>query len=145
MSTMELLENAINGDFAGPASEAMIQMAEAQLGVTFPNSYKAFLTRFGAAGCTGFDAAGLFVQDNDEAPMWSDVVRLNRSKHREIPRECIEISDDGTDYKYYLDTRRLNDDGECPVVVLGPGAEYVVVAENFVDFVIRRVNHQIEF
>lgn len=135
---------------AGPVHEERIRSAEAALGVHFPKSYKAFLAQYGAAGCSGFDIAGIFQNDNpDEPPQWSDVVTttilLRQASRGLIPHAYIPISDDGTDYTFYLDTSRLSSENECPVVVLGPGADDVIVAEDFVDFVLRASTGTLNF
>jgi hypothetical protein len=62
-----------------------------------------------------------------------------------IPNEYVPISDNGGDYTYCLDTSRSNSQGECPVIVLGPGADAVVVADNFFDFVLRSFSGGLSF
>ena len=137
-------------NLAGPASEEMIKAAEDELGVDFPPSYRDFLGSYGAALCTGFEIGGLFLcRDDNEPPLWTDVVTTTRQKrrisHGLIPNEYIPISDDGGDYTFYLDTTHRRVDGECPVIVLGPGVDDVVVAEDFFDFVIRASEGNISF
>ncbi len=53
-----------------------------------------------------------------------------------IPHAYVAISSDGGDYTFYLDSGG-GKGGEHPVVVLGPGADAVVVATDFFDFVSR--------
>jgi len=135
---------------AGPVEEEMIASAERDLSVQFPQSYKAFLARFGAALCSGFEIAGLFrPAPCDEPPLWSNVVtKTNQLRRRAgdlLPKEYVAISGDGGDYTYYLDTGRLDASSECPVIVLGPGADASVVAETFIDFVIRAFSNRITF
>jgi cell wall assembly regulator SMI1 len=137
-------------NIAGPASEEMIKAAEDELGVRFPPSYRYFLKSYGAALCTGFEIGGLFTSSgDDEPPLWTDVVtaalRKRRISRGSIPNEYIPISDEGGDYTFYLDTTQRRSDGECPVVVLGPGADDVVVAESFFDFVTRTFERGISF
>jgi hypothetical protein len=128
---------------AGGVDAIAIQAAEAKLGVRFSASYRTFLSDFGAALCTGFEIAGLFEADggDDGPPLWLNVVTFTIQKRRFsgglIPNGYVAISDDGGDYTFYLDTSRLDALGECPVVVLGPGADAVVVADDFFDFVRR--------
>lgn len=144
----KLLETAT---VAGGASEESILEAEAQLGVRFTPSYRQFLSNFGAALCTGFELAGLFGvgNDNDRPPQWSNVVtatkQLRRASRGLIPNEYIPISDDGGDYTFYLDTSHSDDQGECPVIVLGPGADAVIVADDFFDFVKRSIDGSLSF
>lgn len=137
-------------DVAGPASDMAIAAAENALGVRFPVSYRGFLSTYGAVLCGGLEIAGLFEGEyQDEPPLWSDVVTttngLRRASRGGIPASYIAISDDGGEYKFYIDVSQESSTGECPVVVLGPGAEGVVVADDFLDFVIRSLNEEISF
>lgn len=136
----EMREVFASCEVPGPANEEMIARAEAELGVSFPPSYRSFLASYGAAVCAGFWIAGLFETDSDEEPpFWSHVVtstmQLRRSARRLISQSYVAISDDGGDHKFYLDTGRTDGHGECPVVVLGPGAPGVDVADDFLEFV----------
>jgi hypothetical protein len=135
---------------AGPASEEVISSAEERLGVRFPPSYRRFLAQYGAALCSGFEIAGLFIpkDDKDAPPLWSDVVVSTLQRRRVarlLPRGHVAISDDGGDYTFYLDTARNGLGEECPVVALGPGVDGVVVAEDFPDFVERCFEGRIRF
>ena len=133
---------------AGPASLKMITEAETRLGTRFPPSYRYFLSRYGAAIGAGVSVPGLFHHpDEEEQPLWTDVVTLNlkwvSQEARGNPPRYIAIGDDGTDYTYYLDTGA--GDVECPVVVLGPGVDYVLIARNFTDYVAASCNGEISF
>ena len=57
----------------------------------------------------------------------------------------MAISDDGGDYTYYLATAQSGLNGEAPVVVLGPGANGVVVAAELSEFVARSLECTISF
>lgn len=135
---------------SGGVDERSIQEAEERLGVRFPPTYRAFLSQFGAALCDGFRIEGLFVAENDdEPPLWANAVestlQLRQASRGTIPREYVVISDDGGDYTYYLDTSRPDAQGECPVVVLGPGADSVIVAHDFVEFISRSFEGSLSF
>jgi cell wall assembly regulator SMI1 len=151
MVDIQLLEQLLAGaTLAGPATQEAIRHAEATLGVEFPGTYKAFLARSGAALYPGFEIAGVFSQaKNGDPPLWTDVVtstiQMRRSSRGLIPKEYVPISNDGGDYVFYLDTARLGPEKECPVVVLGPGADARVVASNFVDFLARSIHQSISF
>ena len=147
MPSTHPLEKLFEADWiAGGASESAIAEAEAALGVRFPPIYRSFLARFGAANGHGFEVAGLFhYPDKSSPPLWLDVVTLNlkwvSQLARGTPPRYIAIGDDGGDYTFYLDTGAP--ELEIPVVVLGPGADYVVVARNFDAYVIARSNDAI--
>ena len=147
-STSPLEELFASGDVAGGASESTIAEAEAALGVRFPPSYRSFLARFGAAVGRGFSIAGLFHHpDKSTPPLWDDVVTWNLRNRRVtrglIPPRYVAISGDGGDYIFYLDTGAP--DPESPVVVLGPGCDYVVVAPDFNTFVIALSKDSLRF
>jgi hypothetical protein len=128
---------------AGGVDDGAIVDAERKLGIQFPHSYRQFLSHFGAASCSGFEIAGLFDAPNhaDEPPLWSDVVistlQIRRFFRGMFPNEYVKISDNGMDHKFYLDTSSSNAQGDCPVIALGPGADAVIVANDFFDFVRR--------
>jgi hypothetical protein len=132
--------------YAGPVAEADIAGAEAVLGVRFPRSYRIFLKHFGAVWLPhGYEVAGLGPGrgTDPEPPLWSHVVdgtaRVRRASRGQLPQEYVRVSDDGADCAFYLDTRREDAQGECPVVVLGPGRDGGMLAPSFVEFVERAV------
>jgi len=135
----------------GGVEDEVIRAAEVKLGVQFPPSYRLFLSRYGAALCAGFEIAGLFYAGNDDEgpPLWSDVVAATLQRRRQsdglIPDSYVPVSDDGGDYTFYLDTTCSESQGECPVVVLGPGADGVIVAEDFFEFLVRSFEGSLSF
>lgn len=146
----EMGEICAKGLYAGPASESAIREAEKSLGVVFPPSYRRFLMKFGTAVGEGFELVGLFEQTSDaEPPQWTHVVsqtlRLRRASHHQLPLGLIAVSGDGEDHVYYIDTMRSGADGECPMVAFGPGADNVVIADSFSDFVIQAHQGKITF
>jgi antitoxin YobK len=139
-----------SANVAGGVTVESIDEAELALGVQFPKSYRTFLSEFGAALCTGFEIDGLFGEgSDDEPPLWTHVVtntlRLRRASRGAIPNAYIAISDNGGDHKFYLDTSRRNDQGECPVIALGPGVDGVVVAEDFFEFLVRSFSATLQY
>jgi hypothetical protein len=144
----ELLQSGAT--VAGPASRQMIEDGETTLAVRFPPSYRHFLAAFGAALCPGFEIAGLFrTSTPDEPPLFTDVVattlQVRRALRGEIPHEYVAISDDGGDYTFYLVSSTCSEEREAPVVVLGPGADGVVVADDLPDFVVRSYERTLTF
>ena len=138
------------GDTAGPVTAAGIETAEKELGVEFPESYRLFLEKFGAAVCGPADIAGIFEHPApDQCPYWQDVVALTKQVRHvsrgHIPNSYIPICDDGGDYMFYLDTAQLTEDGECPVVVLGPGRDGIVAADSFAEFAVRWIKKDLEY
>lgn len=140
---LERLRNAIgDGKYPGPVADADITDAEVTLGVRFPTSYRVFLRYFGAAWLPGsYVVAGLGPGrcTDPTPPLWEHIVdvtaQMRRASRGLIPKEYIPFSDDGSDYAFYLDTGNVDANGECPVVVLGPGRDGVIIAHSFVEFV----------
>lgn len=130
-----------DGSFPGPVAESKIAAAEKELGVWFPFSYRVFLKHFGAAWLRApFEVAGLGPGRSTDAepPLWSHVIdvtnQIRRVSRGLIPVEYVAISSDGGDYRFYLDTNHWDSRNECPVVVLGPGLDGVVIAGSFLEF-----------
>jgi len=140
---------------AGAASAELINAAEYELGIQFPPSYRQFLSQYGAVMCEEVEIVGLFLNENeDEPPLWSDIV--SRTKNLRClpgssvvddnwPRSYLPISSDGTDYMFYLDESQSDESGECPVIVLGPGADGIVVASDVFDFIVRSFEGTLSF
>lgn len=127
--------------FPGGVSKKEICDLEDSLGIRFPADYKAFLEKYGAAMGEGYQIAGLFTIEDGGSPLWLDVVEFNKQLRRNagnnIPPEHIAISDDGSDYVFYLDTTNMRENETCPVLIVGPGLESQVYSDSFSDFVIK--------
>ncbi len=127
--------------YYGPVQTAEIDAAEKELGVRFPLSYRLFLREFGAAWLKSYEIAGLAPgrHTDPEPPLWEHVIDVTEIMRRAgrgyLPQTYVKVSDDGCEYYFYLDTGRMDQRGECPVVVLGPGFDAVFVAPSFLEFV----------
>ncbi len=137
---------------AGPVADGDIAAAETTLGVRFPTSYRVFLKHFGAAWLPFFyELAGLGPGrcTDPTPPLWLHVVDVNLQMRRAsrglIPAEYIRICDNGGDYSFHLDTGNVDGGGECPVVVLGPGRDGIVVAYSFLEFVELAAAEKLEY
>ena len=135
----ELRRIVAERDHAGPASDDAIAAAESELGVTFPPSYRVFLTHFGAGGIPApYDIIGLprCRASDPSPPMWSHVldVATQLRRHSDHPPTLIPISSDGCGVNIYLDASRTDDSGECPVLARGPGFDDIDVAPSFLAF-----------
>ena len=97
------------------ATDREIADAERALGVRFPQSYKAFLSRFGHAQIYYDTLYGL----GPDVPEGYGLVRSTFSERYEaqplIPQHLVPIMNDGAGNNYCLDTSKLHG-GECPVV-----------------------------
>ena len=125
---------------AGSTEDVDVSRVEAELGVLLPLSYRSFLSEFGASLLVApYDIAGIDPNRAEDAPpMFSDVVADTKRLRSGVPEgefdDLIFISSDGMSHYLYLDTSRVDDSGECPVVVIAPGVEREEVATSFVEF-----------
>jgi|GEM_PF-676616 len=122
------------GEVAGPANNADIAQAEAELGVEFPTEYRDIVLQYGAIVAPGVEVYGLIPKSvNNDPPLWQDVVSVTKElrgwgqtgteKH-----ELIPISEDGTGVYFYLDT------SEAPrtkICAIGPGVDKVFDTDLF--------------
>lgn len=140
IENMYTSQNNISFDgayFHGPATESRVHDAEDALQIKFPPSYRNFLLHIGAI----HDIAGLpDPPPSGEMSYWLDVVELTNSMLTDLhgerhDRHLLYLSSDGGDLCYYLDSSRVDQDGEYPVVILGPGYDSVILAKNFFEFV----------
>jgi hypothetical protein len=130
--TAALIRASVSGpaDLLGPVSDRQIARAERELRVTFPPSFRTFLTQFGAGLLFGYEFLGLA----EEPGHWLDIVQMNRTPRPGVPRHFLMFLYVSGDCAFYLDTSRRDALGECAVVVFGPGDEAIPVADSFLDF-----------
>jgi hypothetical protein len=120
-------DNALH--FTGPVNEEEIDLAEAALGVGFPHSYRVFLRHFGSGSIWYYTLLGIRSDS-----LWGDVVALNQLAHPRLPRRYLQFTATIGGYTFYFDTAQRDANGECPVVVFGPGANGRSVAPSFLSF-----------
>ncbi len=101
-------------DFVGPIPFEEVWVAENLLGVTFPDSYREFLQRYGAGSFAGLPVYGLGVPD-DTLPSVVFATNALRESDDFFPGDLVVIQDSGQGDLLCLATSRLKD-GECPVV-----------------------------
>jgi len=120
----------------GPIPESRIQDAEDALEVKFPPSYRNFLLHLGAVD----DIAGLPDPPlPGEIAFWFNVVERSNSMLSDLHgnrfhKNLLYLNNNGGDLCYYLDSSRIDQDGDYPVVILGPGYDSVIFAKNFFEF-----------
>ena len=122
----------------GGVSQEIIDNAEESLGIRFPDSFRRFLESYGAAMGDGWEVAGLGnAPDEEEPPMWVDVVVFTRQMRRamgpQLPEQFIPISSTAGSVTYFLD---VSEREYSPVLAFGPGIEEERVADSFNEFVI---------
>jgi hypothetical protein len=88
-------------EVSGPVSDELINSAQSELGVNFPEEYVEFLREFGAVIVSGAQVYGIPYHEKNNPPLWQNVVLVTRQlrdlKQAGTERaNFIAISDDGT-------------------------------------------------
>jgi SMI1-KNR4 cell-wall len=132
----------VNGRFgAVPRSicritDVELDAAERELRARLPRSYRVFLRYFGAQALPDHDLFGL-----PRDRLWGDIVLLNDLGAH--PRHYVKFTEDGEGRSYYFDTTRVDDDGECPVVVRDGAGDEAEVAPTFLMFLASAAPHRL--
>ena len=102
-------------EFGQGATPQEIELAEEQLGVEFPESYKALLEQFGWASIDGLELYGL----GRDVPAHLALVKVTLSERTEmrprLPSHLVPLMNDGAGNHYCLDVESCGQ-GECRVV-----------------------------
>ena len=102
-------------EFAGGVPFEEVWVAENQLGVTFPDSYREFLQKYGAGAFGGQPIYGLGVPvESLPNVVWA--TEAIRASDDFFPADLVVIQDTGEGDLLCLATSRMNDENECPVV-----------------------------
>ena len=119
----ELIGNVESADFHGPKSEELIVKAERALGVTFPPTYRAFLSRYGCGSVPGYEFYGI-IDDDFENSSVPDAIWLTLDERRfsRLPSSLVLISGTGDGGFYAIDLDQKEHHGESPVVQWWPGS-----------------------
>ncbi len=130
---LELIENAKEGYFHGPATEDLILRAEQALGLSFPPTYKKFLSRLGCGSIWGDEFYGLFDEDFEHSTVPNAIwVTLKYRSSIDLPRSLIVVGNTGDGGDYVIDVGEKNSHGESPVLEWWfgyPPAQKVVAAD----------------
>ncbi|MCB9230397.1 MAG: SMI1/KNR4 family protein [Bacteroidia bacterium] len=110
-----------------------IKMAEQRLGVTFPDSYKWWLQNYRGGEIFGDEVYSVYGLPFDQV-VGGDIVYVNElaRKNGELQPTQLLILENDQGNGYYLDLKKMNSDGECPVFERLSGALY---AANFLEFI----------
>lgn len=121
-------ELVLEGEAAGGASDLEIEAAETRLGLVFPQQYRDFLRRYGAALLPGVEIFGLVEPARNDPPLWNDireVTELLRSQGQagSEDRCYLPISEDGTGVYFYLNTATAP---RVEIWAVGPGVHQLI-------------------
>lgn len=141
-------ENEELGDFVGQIPEDVIEKAESLLGLELPKNYKQFIRDFGAGNFGSEEVYGI-LSDNFENSGIPDAVwfTIKQRKELQLPFQLVAIYFTGGEEYFCLDTSKINEDNECPVISYVIGSEmesdFEIIAEDFSDFFLNIVRREI--
>jgi hypothetical protein len=136
-------EHDDEADFVGPRGAALVEAAESALGVSFPPTYRRFVTELGAGDIAGQEFYGIvsgeFVSSSVPNGIW---LTLTARREWPLPGSMVVVGFDGGIGYYVLDTAKGVADQEPPVELWHPGASVPgepleQVAADFGAFVLR--------
>lgn len=113
-----------DAEVSGAVDKSTIDYAEVLLGITFPDEYREFLTRYGAVVAHGFEVYGLLKDAAaNNPPIWQDVVSVTQDLRKmgqagTERNELVPFTDDGTGVYFYFDTSLAP---KTKIVAIGPG------------------------
>ena len=137
----ELIEQDGGGDFEGAKPESLVAKAEFALGVTFPPSYRCFLSEMGCGDINGFEVYGL-INDNFEASSIPNGIwmTLNLRKAIGLDQKYVIVGEGGDGTLHAIDTSTKANGGECPVVRLSvDGKQSQPMAVSFGSYLLQEV------
>lgn len=114
-----LLEHGDLADTGQPQSDAEIDAAAKVLGVTFPESFKAYLRAWGRISFGPIEFQGLGTTVHNVVATTEGVRR-----DRGLPKHFVVVCDHEGDEYVCLDTSAM-DQGECPVLIWDSPAQIV--------------------
>ena len=126
------------GERAGSVASKVVDAAEAELGVTFPDQYRDFVQRYGAAILPGAEIYGLVERAQNDPPVWVDVRRLTGDLRRQRQAgsenlEYLPVTEDGTGIYFYFNTRAAPN---TEIWAVGPGI-HRLVSRDFHEFTVK--------
>lgn len=145
-----LIDSSEKSDFRGPQSESLIAHAENALGISFPPTYRRFLSRYGRGGFSGYEFYGVISEDFENSGIPDAIwLTLRHRKIEDLPKSIILISDMGDGGYYAIDISQKSADGDSPVVEWWPGAGSAksnrrFVATDFGAFLLERIRWALE-
>lgn len=131
---------AVNfGTAADAPTDEWLERSEQRLGVTLPPSYKWWLKNYGGGDIHGEEIFSIYGIDFDEA-VGCDIVFANG--HRRLPAgRRLAICDTGADEEFYFDIAHPDSKGEYPVMLFEHPDRETVYAENFGEFLRKRIEY----
>ena len=145
LAALKLIEDSGEGDFEGNKSDSLIDLAEKALGLKFPPTYKRFLKDLGCGDVGGEEFYGVINDEFNNSSVPNGIwLTLNERNNISLQKKLIVIYATGDGTYYAIDTSRIDNDGECPVVSLSVNGEIIEnIAPNFGKFFLDTVSQVI--
>ncbi|WP_297030391.1 SMI1/KNR4 family protein [Thermogutta sp.] len=135
----QVIDNVADKSVGVGASPDDIRVAEATLGVSFPESYRAFLRRYGWAVIGFNEFYGLGADVPHHLHLIRNTLVERTTMEPRIPHSLVPVLNDGAGNHYCLATERMVN-GECPVVFWdheqGPNQDPITEGESFAEWII---------
>ncbi|MBN2843094.1 MAG: SMI1/KNR4 family protein [Sedimentisphaerales bacterium] len=136
LSALELISETNEGDFEGSKPDTLIEAAEKTLNLKFPPTYKRFLKEFGCGDIYGEEFYGIineeFVNSGVPNGIW---LTLNERHNIGLSSELVIVHTSGDGTYHAIDTSKVGDSGENPIVLLSPNGEKIKdISEDFGKF-----------
>jgi len=139
-AAFELIElNADQADFDGPKSESLLSKAEQALGLSFPPTYRTFLSRLGCGDIAGAEFYGVIKDDFENSAVPDAIwLTISQRKSSQLPQSHIIVGSTGYGGFYAIDCSQQSDANESPVVEWWGGPQTTIAAD-FGEFFLRSI------
>jgi len=127
------------GDFEGEKDNALISKAENVLGVTFPPSYRKFLSTLGCGDIGGMEFYGLIGDDFENSGV-PDAIWLTLEERKSgLPENLILVYATGDGAYYAIDTSQVDPRGECAIVSYEADGTVNKIANDYGEFILSKL------
>ena len=135
---MIIESNLEESDFSGPIEQQSILDSEQLLHVNFPNSYKEFLSRYGAGDIFGIEVYGIIKDPKIDPEMVPNGIWLTRNlrKDNSMPSTLVTIASSGYGPYFVIDCSVIDSNGECPIALWSANEKSERIFESFGDFLL---------
>lgn len=141
---LAFLDMMAQAECVGPVSSEVVDAAEAELELAFPDQYRDFVQGYGAALLPGAELYGVVTQARSDPPVWVDVRQMTRALRQQGQAGAedisyLPVSEDGTGIYFYFNTRASPG---TEIWAVGPGV-HRLVSKDFHEFAVELASGRI--
>ena len=129
---------------SGPASDEMISLYEKELSISFPESYKIFLKKYGTLSFYGISRLGMVATSAPDVRFVTQEAR----KLGDIDENMIQIKSSGYGPIFSIDKSIIGSNGEAAIVETELSFKRdkykKVVANNFSEFLLNEIKNSLK-